>query len=149
MFGCASGRVSKAIQRPSGDQRGVPVSGPPMEVSCTRLDPSASARQISKFPERVDWKTIRLPSGEYCGPSSTMSEKINFSGFPARWPAPIGIRQIFSVQIPVQYARRCPCILTAGPYPRPDQTDTLSGVPPPAEIRHNPQLAPPRFEEKM
>src|ERR1051325_6402462 len=71
---------SKAICRPSGDQRGVPVSGPPILVKARGLDPSLSHIQISKVPERRDAKTILFPSGEYRGPLSSSVEEISFSG---------------------------------------------------------------------
>src|SRR2546430_13001702 len=71
---------SKAISRPSGDQRGVPVRGPPMLVNCLTLVPSLSQTDISKLPERREAKTILLPSGEYCGPLSSCVEEISFSG---------------------------------------------------------------------
>src|SRR5262249_54558168 len=72
-------RESKAMRRPSGDQRGVPVVRS-KEVSWTRFAPSLSHIQISKFPDRVDSKTILLPSGEYCGPWSKFVEAINLIG---------------------------------------------------------------------
>src|SRR5258705_5676254 len=71
---------SNAICRPSGDQRGVPVSGPPMFVKGRGLDPSPSHSQISNVPERRDANTILLPSGEYWGPVSSCVEEMSFSG---------------------------------------------------------------------
>src|SRR2546421_12746241 len=71
---------SKAICRPSGDQRGVPVSGPPILVNCRGLVPSLSHTQISKLPERREAKTIFFPSGEYCGPLSSRLDEISFDG---------------------------------------------------------------------
>src|SRR6266480_2506826 len=87
---------SKAICWPSGDQRGVPVSGPPMLVSCLTLVPSLSQTEISKLPERREAKTILLPSGEYCGPLSSCVEEISFTGASSR-PLELrdGRRQIF------------------------------------------------------
>src|SRR5712691_9713590 len=87
---------SKAIWRPSGDQRGVPVSGPPILVSWRELEPSLSHTKISKLPERREAKTMRLPSGEYWGPLSSWVEEISFSGESSR-PLELcrGMRQIF------------------------------------------------------
>ena len=60
---------SKAIRRPSGDQRGEPCDSPGPRVSWTEWVPSASASQIScASPERSDSKATRRPSGEKLGP---------------------------------------------------------------------------------
>ena len=67
MSGWPSGRESKATHLPSGDQRGVPVSGPLKWVNCAALRPSGSQTQISCVPPRLERKATRLPSGENCG----------------------------------------------------------------------------------
>lgn len=64
------GRESKAMYRPSGDQRAVPSCVLPRFVSWTALEPSLSHTQISELPERVDVNTILVPSGEYSGSES-------------------------------------------------------------------------------
>src|SRR4029453_18593622 len=69
---------SKTICLPSGDQRGVPVSGPPIFVNCLKLDPSLSHSQISKLPDRRGANKNFFPSGEYCGPLSSSVEEISF-----------------------------------------------------------------------
>ena len=38
--------------------------GPPSDVICTALAAVAAATQISSWPDRFEWKAIRLPSGE-------------------------------------------------------------------------------------
>ena len=48
----------------------------PIAVSCTGLDPSASAVQISRLPEREDVKATRRPLGEYCGVRSALVDEI-------------------------------------------------------------------------
>ena len=58
MSGLPPGRESNAIQRPSGDHRGLPVAGPPNDVSRLTLRPSLSHTQISIAPVRFDAKTI-------------------------------------------------------------------------------------------
>ena len=68
--------TSKAIVRPSGDQRGDPWLRPGPRVSRVGFDPSASASQISSLSSaRPDTKAIRRPSGEYCGSSPWMSTR--------------------------------------------------------------------------
>src|SRR4030095_1579273 len=71
---------SNAICRPSGDQRGVPVRGPPMFVKGRGLDPSLSHTQISNVPERREANTILFPSEEYCGPLSSCVDEMSFRG---------------------------------------------------------------------
>src|SRR5919201_1949764 len=66
----SAGRESKAIQRPSGDQCGMPAATRPSAVNLSRFEPSLSHTQISRGPERLDPKAIRIPSGEICGNSS-------------------------------------------------------------------------------
>ena len=64
----SSPRESKAILRPSGDQRGEPCESPGPWVSCTGLDPSAVASQISCPRRRAKTRRrIGRPSGEKCG----------------------------------------------------------------------------------
>src|SRR6516225_5649347 len=91
------GRESNAIQPPSGDQWGVPVTGPPNDVSCTGFEPSLLHTQISKLPERSDMKAIRFPSGENCSSVCTRGDEISSVGGPPgvseRGP---GARQILS-----------------------------------------------------
>src|SRR5262245_52407018 len=88
MSALPSGRQSKAICRPSGDQLGEPASGPRNEVSRTGFSPSLPHTQISSLPERLETKTIRLPSGEYRGLTSLVVEAITlevcFSEFDLR-----------------------------------------------------------------
>src|SRR6516162_8562645 len=67
MLGSPPMRESKTICRPSGDQRGVPVSTSPKFVSCRVLLPSLSHTHISLVPERLDMNTTLLPSGEITG----------------------------------------------------------------------------------
>jgi hypothetical protein len=92
---------SKAIHRLSGDQRWLPVAGPPKEVSCTGLRPSRSQTQISRLPERSEEKAILLPSGENCSSMSRCLGAIHLSGAPLRsvefGPA---IRQMFGSTTP-------------------------------------------------
>src|SRR4029453_7374716 len=89
-------RGSNAISLPSGDQRGVPASGPPNRVSGTELRPARSHTQISQLPERLEENAIRLPSGEYCGLSSWSVEVISGLGLPALFPeAGSSMRQKF------------------------------------------------------
>src|SRR6516165_9405107 len=66
-----SGRESKAICLPSGDQSGLPVSEASNDVNFSGTEPSACATQISCVPLRCDWKAIRLPSGEKRGAESS------------------------------------------------------------------------------
>src|SRR5262249_53437758 len=80
MSGCPSGRLSKAICVPSGDQRGVPVRVPPKWVNWEGERPSESQIQISLLPERLERKAIRLLSGEYCGLESYWVEATIFLG---------------------------------------------------------------------
>src|SRR5690348_6667603 len=68
---------SKAIRPPSGDHRGVVMSGPLKEVNCTAFEPSLSHTQISRLPERVDTKATFVPSGENCGEESSRVEEIS------------------------------------------------------------------------
>jgi hypothetical protein len=49
-------------------------------VSWTALEPSGSASQISKNPERLELKATRLPSGESCGVLSALVEEIATTG---------------------------------------------------------------------
>src|ERR1700750_1828897 len=62
-------RESKAIRWPSLPRLGPPVRGPLTLVSWVGLRPSLSDIQISEVPERSDWNTTWVPSGEYCGTS--------------------------------------------------------------------------------
>src|SRR5262249_29357359 len=73
---------SKATQRPSGDQRGRPVSGPPKCVSCRRLRPSLSAIQISSDPVRLLRNAIEVPSGDISGLVFRKVEAITGEGLP-------------------------------------------------------------------
>src|SRR5438477_10906919 len=93
MSACASGLVSNAIFIPSGDQRGVPVSGPPYFVSCTGIRPLLSLTQISLLPDRLERNATRLPSGEYCGLESYCVDEVTLTGdsFPSD-----STRQIFA-----------------------------------------------------
>src|SRR6185312_15530249 len=75
MSGFPFGRESKATNCPSGDHRGVPVSGPLKEVSRTAFSPETSATHISSSPVRSERNAMRLPSGEYCGLRSLRVEK--------------------------------------------------------------------------
>src|SRR5215472_16186721 len=88
---------SKTISWPSGDQRGVPVLGAPMDVSWTALDPSGSASQTSVSPERLDPKATRRPSGENSALQSTRVEEMaTTGGDEAGAPgAVVSTRQIF------------------------------------------------------
>ncbi len=87
---------SKAICRPSGDQRGSPVTGPPMFVNRIGFRPSRSDTQISPVPERLEPNTIRSPSGEYCGLESVAVEAINRVGAGCCPAVPgTSMRQIF------------------------------------------------------
>jgi len=52
---------------PSGENCGVEVVGPFMNVNWMGRDPSAFDNQISSVPERVEANAIRCPSGEYAG----------------------------------------------------------------------------------
>jgi len=65
---------------PSGDHRGVPVSGPPYLVSCTGVRPLLSLTQISLLPVLLERNATRLPSGEYCGLESYCVDEITFTG---------------------------------------------------------------------
>src|SRR5262245_37562510 len=82
---------------PSGDQRAVPVLGASMEVSCTALDPSRSASQISACPVRFELNATRRPSGENWGlPSARVEEMATAGGDDAGAPgAEVSTRQIF------------------------------------------------------
>src|SRR5712692_290700 len=82
MSNCPSVSESKAMLRPSGDHRGVPVVAP-KRVSCTAFVPSRSQIQTSLLPDRSDSKAILRPSGESCGPSSLREDEITFLG---EWP---------------------------------------------------------------
>src|SRR3954451_18503689 len=69
---------SKTICFPSGDQRGVPVTKDPLKaVTWRQCVPSLAQVQISLVPERLDPKTMRLPSGEYWGLPSTAEEEVS------------------------------------------------------------------------
>jgi hypothetical protein len=70
---------SKAIQRLSGDQRGLPTTEPPKEVNWTGSRPLLSQVQISIDPPREEANATFFPSGEYCGSNSTSVEAMNFS----------------------------------------------------------------------
>ena len=50
------------------------------------LEPSASHVQTSKVPVREEEKTLFVPSGEYCGPSSERVDEINFACVPPAVP---------------------------------------------------------------
>src|SRR5205085_4347382 len=75
-----AGRESKAICRPSGDQRGEPAWLPPKLVSCTGLRPSPSHTQISRLPLRSETKVMWFPSGENCGLDSSRVEATSWLG---------------------------------------------------------------------
>src|SRR5262245_50093926 len=93
---CPAWVESKTMREPSDDQRGVPTPGPPKLVNWTGVEPSLLQTQISELPDRLDEKTIFLPSGEYCGPDSICVEAIKQVG---RAPRPVeldtSMRQIF------------------------------------------------------
>src|SRR5690349_8530184 len=73
---------SNAIHLLSGDQLGVPENSGEF-VNCTGLFPSASHTQIFIAPERFDWNTTRLPSGEYRAARSSRVEEAKVrGGFP-------------------------------------------------------------------
>src|SRR3954464_8952224 len=101
-----SGRESKAISLPSGDQRGVPVWRSPKDVNCSGLVPSAAATHTSHEPVRSDVNTIRLPSGEYCGPTCNCRDPINNAGSFGVSPSDgIGYAHIFVDSFTCTYAR--------------------------------------------
>ena len=107
---------SKAICRPSGDQRGVPVVGPPMFVNRIGFRPSRSETQISAVPERLEPNTIRSPSGEYCGLESLAVEAINRVGAGCCPAVPgTSTRQIFGSNDVWIQASRFPSREIAGP----------------------------------
>src|SRR6266496_3084956 len=74
-----SGRASRTICFPSGDQRAAPA-WPPKLVSCTWFCPSLSQTQTSVPPVRSEAKAILLPSGEYLGEPSPRVEAISLVG---------------------------------------------------------------------
>src|SRR5437763_17152873 len=83
------GLESKAIYLPSGDQHGVPVSGPLNEVNWIGFEPSLAQTQISKLPDRSDAKTMLLPSGAYRALVSRRVEAVNLDGS-LLWPGEAG-----------------------------------------------------------
>src|SRR2546429_9723200 len=64
MLASPPARESKAMRLPSGDQCGDPVILMPNELSCMAFQPSESENQTSWLPDRLEWKTILVPSGE-------------------------------------------------------------------------------------
>src|SRR5262245_42229672 len=89
-------RESNATQRPSGDQRGVPLAGPPNEVTCRGFEPSASLIQTSKDPERVELKANWRPFGEKAGSHSSRLDEMSGVGLWAAAGARVrGTRQMF------------------------------------------------------
>jgi len=89
--------------------------GPPSEVNCWAFEPSLSQTQISSLPERLDPKTIRLPSGEYSGCFSKRVEEISSFGGPGAGPAPASsMRQMLASQISWAKTRRPPARDSAG-----------------------------------
>ena len=66
--------------RVAGDQRGVPHRGPPRDVICVAPVPSLLHTQISSWPERFEWKAIRVPSGENCALASSRVDEQIFCG---------------------------------------------------------------------
>src|SRR5687768_3614387 len=89
-------RESSATRRPSGDQRGDPVTGPPNEVTWRGFEPSASLIQTSQDPERVEQKASRRPSGEKAGSHSSRVEETSGVGpWVATGERARGTRQMF------------------------------------------------------
>src|SRR4030095_14491788 len=86
---------SNAICLLSGAQRGVPTSGPFIEVNWMAFIPSESLTQISLLPERAEVNAMRLLSGEYCGPKSCRVEDIILVATGGLVEGEIGIRQMF------------------------------------------------------
>src|SRR6516162_2234598 len=102
-------RESKAIRRPSGDQRGVPVTVLKC-VNWRRLVPSLRHIQTSDAPLRVDSKAIILPSGENCGPLSMVVEARNRSAGLVACSESSFLLQMFTFVIWRAYTNRCPRI---------------------------------------
>src|SRR5262245_36320984 len=71
---------SKAMCSPSGDQRGVAVAGPPIEVTCAACEPSLWHTQISGLPERSELNTTFRPSSENWGLSSLRVDGLILTG---------------------------------------------------------------------
>src|SRR5262249_40576067 len=131
-------RESKAICRPSGDQRGVPVTELKW-VSCLGSLPSLLHTQISKLPLRVDSKTILLPSGENCGPLSIVVEDTSLSERPDECNKLSLRRQMLIFATCRAYTNRFPRIEGSLPsWPNCNR----SGSPPSREIfQSQPELA--------
>src|SRR3974377_882068 len=102
-------RESKAICRPSGDQRGVPVTVLRC-VSWRRLVPSLRHTQTSDAPLRVDSKAIMLPSGENWGPLSMVVEVRNRPDGTGCVKKFSGLLQMFTFVIWRAYTNRFPRI---------------------------------------
>src|SRR5690348_7180851 len=113
------------MRSPSGDQSGVPVAGPPIELSRIQLVPSLSHVQISRLPVRLDSKAIFLPSREYWGANSLAVDEIKWIGAFAAVLLPSALlqlgtpsRQIFKGPLLSDtYAKRRPCLEIAGDIP--------------------------------
>src|SRR5262245_6156766 len=132
----------KAIERPSGDQRGVAVSCAPIEVRRDVPDPSASQTQISGSPERVDAKAIFLPSGENCGWSSRYVEEISRVRFSGDDEVPvIASFQIFTSPSRRSYTSELPFRETAGLYTSEPAQLSCTGWPPATRILHKAHLS--------
>src|SRR6202795_710855 len=122
-------RESKAIWRPSGDQRGVPVTVLKC-VSWRRLVPSLWHTQTSDAPLRVDSKAIMLPSGENWGPLSMVVEDRNLSAGVDACRESRFLFQIFRFVIWRAYTNRLPRIEGSVPS---CPNCSRSGLPPLAE----------------
>src|SRR5438105_1978959 len=62
---------SKTMRLPSGDHRGLPVTGALKLVNWRGKDPSSSETHTSVGPDRLEINAILLPSGEYWGAYSS------------------------------------------------------------------------------
>src|SRR5579859_1828512 len=70
---CSPGCESNAIEFPSGDHCGLPLTYWGFEI-CTRLAPSSLLIQTPCRPDLKDTKAMRFPSGEYSASNCAREE---------------------------------------------------------------------------
>src|SRR5690349_10134993 len=78
--GLPDARTSKTMLWLSGDQLGLPTSGPAKEVNWRGFELERSLIQTSALPERYDWNAMDRPFGEMRAPESPRLELTNFTG---------------------------------------------------------------------
>src|SRR5512145_2876752 len=108
MPGPSSPIASKTICLPSGDHLGEPQKRL-NQVNRTKRWPSLPHTQISQLPERLEAKTILLPSGENRISTSILVEVIKGCGVACGFaPLSSSIRQMLESSKSCTQARRLP-----------------------------------------